>query len=49
MVQPYGKEYSAFWILFIRPSGFDLPTLPHKLLLFVRVKVIKLFSAKCTL
>ena len=27
MVWPYGVKYSAFWFLFIPPSGFDLPTL----------------------
>ena len=27
VVWPYGVKYSAFWFLFIPPSGFDLPTL----------------------
>ena len=46
MVWPYGSALwlrnSAFWFLFIRPSGFGLPTLPLKsCLLYVTQNLFK--------
>ena len=46
MVWPYGSALwlrnSAFWFLFIRPSGFGLPTLPLKsCLLYVTQNLLK--------